>query len=189
MLEAGQAAPGVPLQVMYLGVSGVMHPSRSLYELVEGRSPFDAGHRLYEAVPLLERVLEGWPSARIVLTSTEPWSRGLPAVQKDLGPQLSTRVLGYTYEDLTTKVRRGPRQRPLSDADYWRCLKSEIVRLHLQWLQPAAWIAIDDEGILWTDDERAHHLVEVDGCRGLLDPVAHERLLTVLTENFGPAKR
>ncbi len=180
----GGLAPDT-LQVVYLGVSGVLHPSASLYELIEGRSPWDDGHRPYEAVPVLERALRAWPQARIVLTSTQPWAKGLPTVLEALGPSLASRVLGYTYEDLTTRLQRGPRQHPLSNQDYWRLNKSDIVRLHAQWLRPAAWLAVDDDTILWTTDESRHHLVAVDGCKGLLDPAAQDRLLTVLTGQFG----
>jgi len=178
------------MKVVYLGISGVLHPSQSLYELLEGRSPWEAGHRPYEAVPVLANVLRGWPEARIVLTSTQPWSKGLPAVLAELGPGLAARVEGFTYEDLTTKLRRGKRQRPLSSEDYWRLNKSEIVRLHVEWLKPAAWVAVDDETILWTAQERQEHLVAVDGCRGLLqDAAAQDRLATVLASNWGTAFR
>lgn len=179
-------SPAEPPNVIYLGISGVLHPSRSLYELVEGRSPEDDGHRPYEAVSVLERLLRGWPDARIVLTSTQPWSKGLPAVLGELGPELAAKVLGFTYEDLTTKLRRGRRQLPLSSEDYWRLNKSEIVRLHVELTKPAAWVAVDDDTILWTASERQQHLVEVDGCKGLLhDLVAQDRLMTVLEGNFG----
>lgn len=169
------------MKVVYLGISGVLHPSQSLYELLEGRSPWEAGHQPYEAVPVLERVLSGWPEVRIVLTSTQAWSKGLPAVLAELGLDLAARVVGFTYEDLTTKLRRGKRQRPLSDEDYWRLNKSEIVRLHVDWLKPAAWVAVDDETILWTEQERQDHLVAVDGCKGFRgDTAAQDRLATVL---------
>jgi hypothetical protein len=175
------------MNVIYLGISGVLHPSRSLYELLEGRSPWDAGHRPYEAVPILENALLNWPDVRIVLTSTQPWSEGLPTVLAELGSSLSPRVLGFTYEDLTTKLRRGRRHLPLSDEDYWRLNKSEIVRLHVQWLRPQAWVAVDDDTILWTEDERHQHLVEVDGGKGLLEQAAQDRLAIAMTRNFGPA--
>ncbi|CAN7332144.1 HAD domain-containing protein [Rhizobacter sp. LjRoot28] len=175
------------LRVIYLGISGVLHPSQSLYELIERKDPWEQGHRRYEAVPVLEGILRGWPDARIVLTSPQPWKHGLPAVLKELGPELGGKVLGFTFEDLTTKVPCPPRHRPIGDADYWRLLKSEIVRRHVAWLKPVAWAAVDDETILWTDGERQQHLVEVDGCQGLLDPEAQDRLITVLTGNFGPA--
>lgn len=173
-------------EILYLGISGVLHPSASTYELVQGRNPWTDGHFEYEAAPWLAEELKPWPNVRIVLTSTQPWAKGLPAVLGALGPALASRVLGFTYADLTTKLRRGRRQLPLSDADYWRHNKSEIVRLHVLWLQPSAWVAIDDETILWTAEEREQHLVAVDGCKGLLDPAAQDRLLTVLEGNFGP---
>jgi hypothetical protein len=166
-----------------------LHPSRSLYEFVEGRSPAKDGHRLYEAVPVLAALLRGWPEVSIVLTSAQPRAKGLPAVLKQLGPELAPRVLGFTYEDLTTKLRRGPRQEPLSNDDYWRLSKAEIVRLHVGWLRPEAWIAVDDEDMQWTEHERLQHLVAVDGCKGLLDPAAQDRLVTMLVENFGPARQ
>jgi hypothetical protein len=181
--EGGEAAAG--LHVVYLGISGVLHPSRSLYELVEGRNPWDAGHRPYEAVPVLEHILQGWPACRVVLTSTQPWSKGLPTVLECLGPALAQRVVGFTFEDLTTKLRLGRRQKPLSEEDYWRLPKSEIVRLHAGWLAPTAWVAIDDETIAWTEHEAVHQLVAVDGCKGLLDPTAQALLRSLLTEAFG----
>ena len=176
------------LNIVYLGISGVLHPSRSLYELLHGRQPTDDGHREYEAVPVLERMLEGWSDARIVLTSTQPWAKGLAPVLERLGPGLAARVVGYTYQDLTTKVRRGRRQLPLSNEDYWRLNKSDIVRCHVEWLRPQAWVAVDDETILWTTEEWRDHVVAVDGCRGLCDPAAQDRLLTVLTGQFGMAR-
>lgn len=175
------------LNVIYLGISGVLHPSRSFYELMYGHSPADDGHCEYEAVPVLERILQDWPEARIVLSSTQPWAKGLPAVLNRLGPVLAERVLGYTYQDLTTKLRLGRRQRPVSNEDYWRLQKSGVVRLHVEWLRPAAWVAIDDENIGWTYEEQELHLVEVDGCKGLLDSAAQDRLITVLKGNFGNA--
>lgn len=172
------------LHVIYLGISGVLHPSASLYRLVMGRSPMKDGHRLYEAVPVLEALLRGWPEASIVLTSTQPRAKGLPAVLRELGPELAARVLGFTYEDLTTKFRSSPLQEPLSSDDYWRLQKAEVVRLHVAWLKPTAWIAVDDETSSWSELARRQHLVSVDGCKGLLDPAAQDRLVTVLTQNF-----
>ncbi|WP_162245927.1 MULTISPECIES: HAD domain-containing protein [unclassified Roseateles] len=184
MSQQSPSAPGA----IYLGISGVLHPSRSLYELAEARSPEDDGHTDYEAAPILDRLLSGWPRIRIVLTSTQPRQDGLHNVLIKLGEGLASRVIGHTYEDLTTKAKLGPRQRPLSVDDYWRCNKSDIVRLHQRWLRPVAWVAVDDETILWTPDERLNHLVAVDGCKGLLDPAAQDRLLTLLYCNFGSPK-
>lgn len=171
--------------VLYLGVSGVLHPSRNLYEMLKGKAPEADGHREYEGVCALEALLRGWPHIRIVLTSTQTWLKGLAVVMEKLGPELSSRVLGDTYGDLTTKAQLGPRQAPLGHADYWRHTKAEIVRAHAEWLRPAAWIAIDDDSLLWSQEEQRQKLVLVNGCEGLLALSAQDRLLTALEDNFG----
>jgi hypothetical protein len=175
--------------VLYLGISGVLHPSASLYELVYRRGPWDDGHQEYEAVPWLTSALAGWPDVRIVLSSTQPWKHGLPRVLAHLG-LLAERVIGFTYEDLTTKLVRQVRTRSgttrliaFSNEDYWRMNKSDVVTAHVAWLRPDAWIAVDDEDILWTSQVR-EHVVIVDGCRGLLHPVEQDRLVTALEMNF-----
>lgn len=177
---------------LYLGVSGVLHPSASLYELVHGRSPWNDGHSQYESVQALEAALKAWPDVELILTSTQPWAHGLASVLHELGPSLAERVVGYTHQDLTTKVKRTVRTKSgatraigISDEDYWRMNKAQIVAAHVAWRRPARWAAVDDEDILWPEDVRRERLVLTDGCLGLSDPSAHDRLLTVLHMNFG----
>lgn len=171
--------------VVYLGISGVLHPSWSFYRYVYGRNADEDGHRKYQSVSTLAGALEGWPHARIVLTSTQPWSKGLPAVLAELGP-LARRVDSFTFEDLTTRIPSDRLGRPLHDVDYWRLHKSGIVRRHVGWLRPEAWIVLDDEDILWEDNVREQRLVLTDGTLGLSDPSTLDRLMTVLVGNFGP---
>ena len=103
------SASRAPLRVVYLGISGVLHPSSSTYMWVHGRDPFEDRHCPYESARVLEQLLEGWPEVRIVLTSTRPWRYGLPAVLAELGPALASRVLGYTFKDLTEHAKVGER--------------------------------------------------------------------------------
>lgn len=182
-------------EVVYLGISGVLHPSQTTYELVHGRSPWDDGHALYEGVPRLDAALQRWPDARIVLTSTLPWAHGLPSVLERLGP-LAGRVDSFTYDDLTRRAWRlvqtrsgATRRLTYSNEDYWRMLKSDIVAAHVAWLRPSAWLAIDDEDTLWPTDIARDHLVATDGCVGLQDSATLDRLMTVLAGNFGKASR
>lgn len=177
-------------RVLYLGISGVCHPSASTYELVYGRSPWVDGHRRYEAVHWLSTALEPWPDLEVVLTSTQPWKHGLPAVLEHLG-LLAERVIGFTYEDLTTKAVRQVRTRSgttrqiaFSNEDYWRMNKSNIVTAHVEWLKPDAWVAVDDEDILWPKSV-ADHVCIVDGLVGLKNPAEQDRLLTYFALNFG----
>ncbi len=181
------AAPTV-----YVGISGVLHPSESLYNLVCGRSPWADGHSKYESVQVLERALESWPDVELVLTSTQPWAHGLESVLEYLGQSLAARVVGYTYEDLTTKVTREVTSRSgvtrtigLSSEDYWRMSKSDIVATHVKWRRPDRWIAIDDEDILWPHQVRRDRLVLTDGCVGLQSVEAQDRLRSVILDNFG----
>lgn len=178
------------MQVLYLGISGVLHPSASTYELVLGRNPWERGHREYEAVPWLDEALHPYPDVRIVLTSTQPWKHGLRPVLECLGG-LASRVIGYTFEDLTTKPVRHIRtrsgsevDRPYGAEDYWRMNKSDIVAAHVAWLKPQAWAAIDDEDILWSQELHSHVCI-VDGCKGLKSTAEQDRLLTCLEANFG----
>jgi len=70
----------------------------------------------------------------MVLSSTRPWKYGLSHVLGELGASLASRVLGFTYEALTTEPsklmrgRAGTRLIQHSDEDYWRMHKSDIVR-------------------------------------------------------------
>lgn len=182
---------GSEAHVVYLGISGVLHPSQTTYELVMRRSPWDDGHALYEGVPLLATALQPWPTACIILTSTLPWLQGLPAVLQRLGP-LAPRVNSFTYKDLTenavrvVRTRSGaPRNLRYSSDDYRRMNKSDVVAAHVAWLQPKAWIAIEDDDILWPASIARDHLVVTDGCMGLQDGATLDRLMTVLQGNFG----
>jgi hypothetical protein len=134
--NAAEVSAGELLKVVYVGISGVLHPSASLYKFIHGRSPWNDGRSEYESVPILEAALTGWPDAKVVLTSVQPWAKGLESVLERLGPGLARRVIGFTYEDLTSEGRPGA-QPALSSNGYWRLMKSEIVRLHLQRLQPS----------------------------------------------------
>lgn len=189
----GSASSYIGQQVLYLGISGSLHPSQSAYELVMGRNPWEDGHHPYEAVPWLVAALARWPAVRIVLTSAKVSKPGLEQTVRELGPELGSRVIGATFVDLTTRVLRtrtgkaGPAMRPrFSQDDYWRMNKSEIVRQHVLWAQPAAWVVLDDEDIEWKDSDRPH-LVMTDSCEGLLQAQAQAKFLLVCAENFGPS--
>jgi hypothetical protein len=187
VLASEDTAPTV-----YLGISGVLHPSESFYRLISGRSPWADGHSKYDSVPILVQALENWPDVEIVLTSTQPWAHGLESVFAQLGPSLASRVVGYAYEDLTTKVTREVTTRSgetriesLSNEDYWRMSKADIVATHVRWRRPDKWIAIDDEDILWPHDVRRDRLVLTNGCVGLQSVEAQDRLRAVMLKNFG----
>jgi hypothetical protein len=171
--------------LLYLGISGVLHPSRTTYRLLHSREPEEDGHQEFEGAATLERILAPCADLYIVLTSTHPRKHGLAGTLDLLGPSLSSRVQGWTFEDLTTKVRVGPRARHVSKEDYWRKNTSEIVRTHVEWARPLAWLALSDDSILWNTQERASHFIEVDGDKGLKhDLAAQQRLAELLARSF-----
>lgn len=172
--------------VLYLGVGGVLQPSRSTYSLVYGRDPFEDGHSPYECAPLLDELLRGWPAVRIVLTSVRPWRYGLPAALEALGPGLAHRVIGYAFEDLTTKARFGKSQRHISEMDYWRMSTAAIVEKHLAWLEPRRWLAVDDEAFGWTHRELACNVVLTPPLEGLANEEARTKLRGLLVHQLGP---
>lgn len=190
---APRGRPGGLMRVLYCGLSGVVHPSATTYRLVRGKDPWHNGHAEYEAVPWLAETLAHWPDVRVVLTSTQPWKHGLPAVLQRM-PALAGRVVGHTFEDLTThpvrsvRTRSGvSRPRSFSSEDYWRMNKADIVVAHVDWLKPEAWVAVDDEDILWRPEHAAHVCI-VDGCEGLGHSEEQDRLLHCLRANFGPGR-
>ena len=181
---------------VYLGISGVLHPSESLYSLVHGASPWARGHSRYEGVPILAKALEHWPDVRIVLTSALPRTHDLKQIVDCLGPSLAVRLSGWTFEDITTKVKREVATRNgttrtvgYASNDYWRMNKADIVATHVAWSRPLSWVAIDDEDILWPVDVRRERLVIPDPCAGLVPESTQERLMTVLQQNFGGLTR
>lgn len=163
------------VDILFLGISGVLHPSASTYRLARGKQPWGDGHSRFEGVPTLERALAPYPAVRIMLTSTQPWAHSLATVIADLGP-LGKRVDGFTFEELT-KAGIGP-------DDYWRLDKSGIVAAAVELLHPRAWVAIDDEGMRWPFEVRENQLVRTDACEGLMAAEAQDRLQTVLAGNF-----
>lgn len=175
---------------IYLGISGVLHPSETAYKLACRRSPWSDGHVPYEGVSVLVDALQDWPDVRLVLTSTQPRSRGIAAVLQCLGASLASRVVGVSYDDITTKVERlrGAARSAVgySSDDYWRMNKADIVRVHSEWRRPESWIAIDDEDILWSPLVRRDRLVLTDACEGLAGEATKARLRAVMQANFGP---
>jgi len=183
------ANPSPP--TVFLGISGILHPSESTYGFLRGCSPWTDGHSKFEAVPILEECLARWPDVRLVLTSALSSEGGLDEVLRRLGTSLAARVAGHTFEDLTKVVKREVRTRSgtkrtvgYSSEDYWRMNKSEIVATHVAWSRPERWIVIDNEDILWPQAVRRDRLVLTDGCEGLRGARERDRLQTVLLMNF-----
>ncbi|MFG6459801.1 NIF family HAD-type phosphatase [Roseateles sp. BYS96W] len=174
------------IDVLYLGIGGVLHPRESMYRWTRGRASSEDGHEPYECIPLLTDLLNGWPGVRIVLTSIRPQEHRLPVILEALGPGLAPRVIGNTFEDLTSKARFGQLQRHVSDLDYVRMSNALVVEKHLAWLRPRAWVGVDAEARGWTDSELACNVVITPPLSGLIDAEAAAKLAGLLAHQFGP---
>lgn len=174
-------------QLIYLGISGTLHPANYLFEIINDM-PLP-GERKFEAVPVLIQGLRDWPDAKIVLTSTMPWRWSLDEVLEWIGPELASRVVGYTHEDLTTQVRKGKLQRLVTNEDYWRMGRSTVVYDHVKWFKPQHWVVIDHHDEHRWGPEMHDHVLQVDGRVGLRhDTDAQEQMRDVLERNFGPPR-
>ena len=163
------------LQVIYLDFDGVLHPDdvwrrRGTGVYLGGRYP---GHALFENTPSLIDALAGYPSVRIVLSTS--WVRVLrySHVCKRLPDALRERVVGATFH---TAMHR----------DWFESLKrGEQVLRDVSRRRPEAWVALDDDEEGW-GEHAERHLVHCDSEFGLRGPGVPERLSALLLQNFGP---
>jgi hypothetical protein len=107
-MPPGQNSPYLPAStprsadvVLYLDLDGVVHHEKVLWHPRKGiyMSPSyeAAGHSLFEWVPILESVLEPYPSVALVLSSTWCIRPGYSATLKRLPASLRARFIGGTY--------------------------------------------------------------------------------------------
>ncbi len=134
--------------VLFLDFDGVLHPD-----------PCFDGRRMFEQVPRLTTVLDEFPEARIVLTTSWRSAKTLAQLCDPLGTALAARVAGVTphFSHFSAPARYQPYPR------HAECL---------QWLAArgdtgAEWVALDDRASLFAPD--CDQLIECDSTRGLDD--------------------
>ena len=178
------------MNILYLDVSHVLHPSESTYALIHGRSPWSDGHAKYENVPVLERLLERYPDVRIVLSDWTSVVNGVDQVQAQLRT-LAERVVGSLYDDVTTNVRRvvplrsgGEREIGYSVDDFRRMSRAQAVGAHVAWSKPESWVAVTSDYSDWTPEVRDRHVVLTDMLDALGTRSAQDALSQALAANF-----
>jgi hypothetical protein len=125
--------------VLYLDFDGVLHPENVYVR--PGRGPYiesPRGHKLFENVGLLEKVLLPYPDLRIVLSTS--WVRvykSVTRVARKLPPELRARVIGATYHGAMDAelFRQAPR-----GMQVW----ADVLRR-----KPDDWLAVDDDYLHW----------------------------------------
>ncbi len=156
--------------LLYLDFDGVLHPD-DVWHLADGSPQLgeaSSGHRLFEHAALLVEALR--PFAHVALVLSTSWVRvyGLAAAVGRLPAELQTRVVGATFDP----ARDGPGFAAMARG--YQVL--EDVRLR----GATRWLALDDEGKDWPEEER-HRLVVTHPVLGIGAPGAIDGLARQLT--------
>jgi hypothetical protein len=156
--------------LLYLDFDGVLHHHDVWWHELVGpymRAPEE--FKLFQHLPLLEKVLAPYPQVRIVLSTS--WVRrfGCAKAAKQLGPRLRQRVVGATFhsrmkEDLFTALPRG--------TQVWD---------DVQRRKPKDWIALDDNGDGWPH-ESAGKFIQTHDKDGISHPKVLEQLKAALEQ-------
>jgi hypothetical protein len=178
------------MNLLYLDITHVLHPSESTYVLIHGKSPWDDGHVKYEYLPFVERALSEYGDVNVVLSDWTPVIHGIEQVKKHLR-SVAGRVVGTLYEDVTTKVRRtvplrsgGEREMGYSPDDFRRMSRAQAVSAHVAWAKPEAWVVVTSEYCDWTAEERDRHVVLTDMVDALGTTASQDAFAAALAVNF-----
>lgn len=159
--------------ILYLDFDGVLHPDDVWRTRGRGIHLGDksSNHQLFESAELLCAILEPFPRAEIVLSTT--WVRiiGFNAAASYLPASLRRRVIGATYHSAMPKEW------------FLKLDRGEQVLKDIERRQPERWVAVDDAKEGWTT-ACAQHLVLCNGEFGLSEQLAQAALLNTLAANF-----
>lgn len=158
--------------VLYLDFDGVLHPDE-VYRHV--KSPHIRlhvpGHSLFENLPWLTHALEGFPSLKIVLSTSWVRSFDYHRARRRLRA-LRGRVIGATFHSL------------YMDAEVFQDIPrhQQILRdVHRR--RPGRWLAVDDAVKDWPASLR-EHLFATESASGLLEEGTRVAFLQTLHARF-----
>jgi hypothetical protein len=123
------------LDCIYVDYDGVVHGGGATqHRKPPAIRPALPGHELFEHLPILESLLEPYPTVRLVLSTS--WVRALDfdRAKSYLTPKLQQRVIGGTYHR-----RLMPKYQFDNTPRYGQILQDVERR------QPCRWLAIDDD--------------------------------------------
>lgn len=129
------SARGYP--VLYLDFDGPLHPNE-VYQTKSGIVLRAPGHKLFENVPILESILERYPTVRIVLSTSWVVAKGFEFARSQLSPMLQERVIGATFH------RRYMRKGEFTNMSRGMQIYSDSTRR-----STGGWVALDDDSFGW----------------------------------------
>lgn len=166
--------------ILFLDFDGVLHPDEVYWYRQHGivlrtdlLPPEFANHTLFGYSPILEDLLVGFPSVRIILSTSWVPTLDYRTARVRLPVSLQNRVIASTFHTQHTPYW------------HWQTRFQQIITCAEYRKLGDQWLAIDNDADGWPDDQR-HHLVLTDDNLGISDPQTQAELrskLTVLTAN------
>ena len=150
-----------PDQLLYLDFDGVLHHHEVYID--EHNRPYLRGPgALFEYAGRLEAVLDPYPDARIVLSTSWVRIKGFGNACRRLPYALRSRVIGATWHSAFAQDSEFAR--------WWACEASRYAQIagDVARREPRDWVALDDDDIGWPSEAR-RHLVACDPQFGLGD--------------------
>lgn len=154
-----QREPKLP--TLFLDFDGVLHPDE-VYRVGERIVLRMDGFSLFEWSEVLDELMEPYPALQIVLSTT--WVRllGFEVARSHLPESLQRRVVGATWHETAPR-------------GWERLTRYEQIQLNVVQHRHARWLAIDDDGHGWSDEQRSN-LVLTDSLLGLGAASAQDEL-------------
>ncbi len=152
--------------VLYLDYDGVLHHENVYWNKKKGiYIEADGDFRLFEHVPLLEKLLEPHPDVKIVLSTSWARLRGFNGAKVCLSPALQARVIGSTWHS------------KMEPNTFINLPRGEQIGIDVMRRKPAEWFALDDDDIYWphwSRDKliRTHDSLGISG-PGLPEAISH----------------
>lgn len=162
------------LDCIFLDYDGVLHGGGATrHRKPPNIRPELPDHELFEHLPILESLLEPYPTVRLVLSTS--WVRELDfdRAKGYLTPGLRQRVIGATYH------RRLMLRRDFDDTPRYAQILQDVERR-----RPHRWLAIDDEFGEGVPRWAWAHFVQTPSTLGLGCPIAVEVLRRQLEVTF-----
>jgi len=160
------------MDVVYLDLDGVLHPSSVWYEPTTRQPHLRApGHELFESLPAFEAAIAPYKEIKVVLSTDWVFRFGYARTRDILPHTLRSRVIGATYDP--------------TDPDAWRfprLMRYDAIAKDARRRRPR-WLAVDDDALGWPESE-LDALVFVPGRLGLACPDAQARLHAALAARF-----
>lgn len=192
--SAGRLTHNQPMEIhsLYLDFDGPLHPNAAFINSSGAhlRPPFEY-HELFENAPILDSLIGDAHCLQIIISSTWAMEFSLHECIRRLPPRIAARVKGATWCPEAI-AHMGLDRQPMAPDDLqraWRrASRYEQIHAHAEAFGITNWIALDDQGDRWPEEERVR-LVLCDERDGLSSAVAQAEFSRAMDGLLNPALR